>query len=490
MAFFNSRKRLETSTVVVDEAVPAPLAPATELGPAQPAPAQLAPAQLAQSSSAPLGAGLRLVSAPEPGLRLAPAPPPPEVEENRAEDLRGLPLGTILYRQGLLQQDVLEGALVSGMESGERLGEILIRQGLISQDDIGRALAAQHGIAFVPQEELALDREVAGLLPVADARELGAVPVRFDGEAVVAVTADPSAGQKDALEARLHRAVTEAVVSKGVFDGLLLELDQPYVPAAVVVPVEPAVDEPEHYHEPQEEVMEQVWTGGHAEEAAPEAWAVETPPQEEWNAPEPEPVQEPVHEPMAEPAQEPVVAYEQPAPQEWQQEWSHEEPVAAFAPVEPAPVVEDEVVRELTAQHDASVGRIGDLLSRIEEGASTYTDLRARLSGLSESLRTAEETVAARDHRLAELTGAYEAGERRIEELVSQVHDREEELRSVGARVEDLSGRLGSAEERLDDRERRLEELFRQVERRDSALAAFEAKLDSIAGHFAGEPHA
>jgi type II secretion system (T2SS) protein E len=445
MAFFNSRKRQGTATLVVEEPVSAGPAPAPE-------------AVSAQSSPAPLGGGLRLVSAPtpEPTLRLAPAPASPEIEEDRAEDLRGLPLGTILYRQGLLQQDVLENALLSGMESGERLGEILIRQGLISQDDIARALAAQRGLEFVPHEQLMLNREVAALLPVSDARELGAVPVRADGDTVFVVTADPTPGQKDALEARLHRPVSEAVVSKGAFDSLLQDIEYPHLVVADVVV--PADDVPEHDHESEEEVMDQVWTGGDVEETVPEAWAAEPVPQEEWQAP--------FAETVVEHAQEHVV-----------------EPVEH----EPAPVVADEVVRELSAQHEASVGRIGDLLSRIEEGASTFTDLRARLGGLSESLRVAEESVADRDRRLAELTGAYEAGERRIEELVAQVHEREEELRGVGARVEDMNGRLASAEERLDDRERRLEELFRQVERRDSALSAFEAKLDGIAAQFAGE---
>ena len=464
MAFFNSRKRLEKAAVAVQEAASASPAPVS----AQ----QHVLVQHSQSSPASLGAGLRLVAAAEPVLRLAPAPPELEVPEDRSEDLRGLPLGTILYRQGLLQQDVLEGALVSAMESGERLGELLIREGLVSQDDIARALAAQHGLSFLTRDEVGLDYEVAALLPAADARELGAVAVCADDAGVVVVTADPSAGQKDALEARLHRTVTEAVVSKGVYDELLVEVDQLDVPAA------DEDDAPEHHHEPQEEVMEQTWTGGNVEGIAHEAWAVETP-AEEWNEPAPE--------------RQPAPAFDRPAAAEWQHDEpvvTHEEPVAANEEPAPPPVVEDAVVRELAAQHDASVGRIGDLLNRIEEGASTFTDLRARLGGLSESLRAAEETVAERDRRLAELTGAYESGERRIEQLVAQVRDREEELRSVGSRVEDLSGRLASAEERLDDRERRLDELFQQVERRDSALSAFEAKLDAIAAQFTGAPQA
>src|SRR5205823_5173580 len=184
MALFNPRKRSNPGTVMVEEVVPAPSAPAPEP----------VPLQLAQPSPALRGGGLRLVSPTEAGLRLAtPVAPAPEIDESRADDVRGPPLGTILYRSGLLQQEVLEGA----------------------------------------------------------------------------------------LDSRLHRPVTEVVVSKSAFDALLLDLDQPRVAALapVLVLVESAVDDPEHYHEPQEETTEQVWADGHVEKVAPEAWAAETRPQ-------------------------------------------------------------------------------------------------------------------------------------------------------------------------------------------------------------------
>ena len=145
-------------------------------------------------------------------LRLAPAPTlEPEGQETRTDDLRGLPLGTILFRQGLVQQDELEEALVAGMESGERLGEILIRNGLVGQDDVARGLAAQKGLPFVPEEELVLDDEIAALLPPAEARELGAVAVCFEGDAVLVVTADPpvSGHAREAAPPSDHRGGCE-----------------------------------------------------------------------------------------------------------------------------------------------------------------------------------------------------------------------------------------------------------------------------------------
>ena len=498
MAFFNSRKRQASSPVALVEEIP-------------PTP-ELPPAQSSQFSSAPLGASLRLVSTAEPGLRLASAAPAaPGGEEPRVDELRGLPLGTILFRQGLVQQEDLEGALVSGMESGERLGEILIRRGLVSLDDIGRGLAAQQGLSFLQPDEVEVDGETVALLSAGEACELGAVPVRPEGETVLVVTADPSAAQREALEARLRRPVTQAVVSKKVFDGLLDDVEQPGRPADEHEPAwaEPAEAAIEHHDHIEEEPVDQTWNDAHVEEAAPEAWAAPTTAQEMWGELAPEVVHEPQPEPefsaevevptVVEAAAESAPAWEQHEEPAWtpeehapvheeaawtpkpQAEWTPEEHHIPFEAAE----VEHAEVSELDAQHDASVGRIGDLLARIEEGASTFNALRAQIGGLTESLRSAEETVSVRERRLQELTGAHEAGERRIEELLGQLHEREEELISVGGKLDDLSGRLVSAEQRLDDREQRLEELFRQVERRDNALSDFETKLNGIAARFA-----
>src|SRR3954452_8847859 len=436
MAFFNSRKRQASPPVALVEEIP----PTPELPPAQPS----------QFSSAPLGASLRLVSTAESGLRLASAAPAaPGGEEPRVDELRGLPLGTILFRQGLVQQEDLEGALVSGMESGERLGEILIRRGLVSLDDIGRGLAAQQGLSFLQPDEVEVDGETVALLSAGEACELGAVPVRAEGETVLVVTADPSAAQREALEARLRRPVTQAVVSKKVFDGLLDDVERPGRPADEG---DPAI---EHDHI-EEEPVDQICNDPHVEEAAPAAWAAPTTAQEMWGELAPEVVHEqpavevpgevegavdsaPAWQHYEEAAWTPEA--HQPVPEDavWtaepQAEWSGEpqaewtaEPQAErtpeehHAPFEHAEVEHAEVehaeVSELDAQHDASVGRIGDLLARIDDGASTFNALRAQIGGLTESLRSTEETISDRERRLEELTGAHEAGERRIEELL------------------------------------------------------------------------
>ena len=519
MALFSSRKRQD----------PPVLAAVGEAASALPA-----SAQPAQFSSAPLGASLRLVTTPSPEPSAPVAVTSPALPEGpRAEDLRGLPLGTILFRQGLVEQQDLEEALGAGMETGERLGEVLIRRDLVTQDDIGRGLAAQQGLAFLHESELALDAEIASLLPAEEARALGAVAVRNEGDTVLVVTPDPSARQRERLETRLERRVTEAVVSRGVFDRLVeaieggtaglhaftpvvvsSEPDEPVEdevfdlppaadtheiepPAAVAVlepaadeatdePTNDAADELELRHPPEEDQMDQVWTDVDASEAnepEAEAWTEPTTPEEIWGAA----------------SEDHVTETEQP---------EAESPAAPEAESSPEEAVDEQQVSFAAPssfdggdQIEASVGRIDELLARIHQGASTFVDLRSQIDGLSESLHTTEEVLAEREHRIGELVEAHESDQRRIEELVGQLGEREEELHGLSGRVEELTGRLGSAEERLDERERRLseldatlsermqhvDELSRQVERRDSALSAFEEKLHAIASQFSAQ---
>jgi len=554
MALFNSRKQS-------DSAQPSPAAtpsPAPDPTPTQPA----------QFSAAPLGAGLRLVSAPGATVTELPSPvAEPAHQEPRAEDLRGLPLGTILYRRGLVEQSDLEEALAAGMESGERLGEVLIRRALVSEEEIGRCLAAQQGLSFLNVGEFTVDPEAARLLPASEALELGALAVSMQDGVLLVVSPDPSAHQRGRLEAVLGHPVTEAVVSRAVFASLVEQVENGSVD---VVPLEGAPEpvlqqhdegwlvpqeDPDHAAEPSPLALEAVPTpeeefSSFAEAAAePDRPEPEEEPQmEAWTDIEEPETSEPAPAAWSQPAAE--AASEQPAPElgSWHGDDtgtahlepvadepfleepvaglpSWDEPAAETAPEEHHPFAEtfsaepepaatyDEPeqtavsegsvpdagrIDELGAHHEASVGRIDELLTRIHEGAATYNGLRAQIGELTESLKTTEEALADREQRLGALTEEHEAAQRRIDELVGELHQRDEALSGLGERLEDLTGRLGSAEQRLDEREQRLaeldaslvervrhvEELSAQVERRDHALSAFEEKLSAIATQF------
>src|SRR6478735_7356621 len=182
--------------------------------------------------------------------------------------------------------------------------------------------------------------EPGPLLSAGEACELGAVPVRPEGETVLVVTADPSAAQREALEARLRRPVTQAVVSKKVFDGLLDDVERPVLPADEHDPAwaEPAEAAIEHHDHIEEEPVDQTWNDAHVEEAAPESWAAPTTAQEMWGELAPEIVHEPQREPEPEFAAEvavPTVVEAEGTPA-WEQ---HEEP--AWTLEEHGPVHEE-----------------------------------------------------------------------------------------------------------------------------------------------------
>src|SRR5438093_8589362 len=59
------------------------------------------------------------------------------------------PLGTLIFRAGLLPAETIENALEEGVKTGRRLGEILIERSLLQEEDLTRLLAGQKGLPFV-----------------------------------------------------------------------------------------------------------------------------------------------------------------------------------------------------------------------------------------------------------------------------------------------------------------------------------------------------
>ena len=102
------------------------------------------------------------------------------------------PLGTLIFRAGLLPAETIESALEEGVKTGKRLGEILTERGLISEVDLARLLAGQKGLDFVTLREQIVDPSAAGLFTEEQAKLFRALPYGFeDGLPVVAI-ADPT----------------------------------------------------------------------------------------------------------------------------------------------------------------------------------------------------------------------------------------------------------------------------------------------------------
>src|ERR671922_2200192 len=89
----------------------------------------------------------------------APAIPPYSTAE-----MRSYPLGTLVYRAGLMPLETVNRALVEAQDSGRRLGEVLLEYGL-PERELTRLLAAQHGQEFVDLASHPIDPAVSRVLP-------------------------------------------------------------------------------------------------------------------------------------------------------------------------------------------------------------------------------------------------------------------------------------------------------------------------------------
>ncbi len=107
------------------------------------------------------------------------------------------PLGTLIYRAGLLSKEKLEDALVEGQKSGRRLGEILLQKGWIEEKDLARLLAGQKGLPFVSLRGRGFDEEIARLLPERVCRFHNAMAVEIEGDELLVAIADP--GNEEAV---------------------------------------------------------------------------------------------------------------------------------------------------------------------------------------------------------------------------------------------------------------------------------------------------
>ena len=194
--------------------------------------------------------------APEPVAAAAPAPAAAPAQSASSAPMIDVPLGTLIFRAGLLAEEQLEDALQEGMRTGKRLGEVLIERGWLQERDLGRLLAGQKGLPFV--EISARDAEPAALemLPEEKAKLQVALPLRHeDGQLVVAV-ADPS---NELMLENLRRALgSEPKLVVAPYADLVRAIGEAYagadaarppVPEAAVAP--PEAPQPEPQPEPQ-----------------------------------------------------------------------------------------------------------------------------------------------------------------------------------------------------------------------------------------------
>jgi len=118
------------------------------------------------------------------------------------------PLGTLIFRAGLLPAETIENALEEGVKTGRRLGEILIERGLLQEEDLTRLLAGQKGLPFVSLRAEQIDPEAISLLSEDQARLFSALPIRFEEGLPLVAVADPT---NDVLNRNIREALGQEV---------------------------------------------------------------------------------------------------------------------------------------------------------------------------------------------------------------------------------------------------------------------------------------
>jgi Type II secretion system (T2SS), protein E, N-terminal domain len=258
------------------------------------------------------------------------------------------PLGTLIFRAGLLPAETIENALEEGVKTGRRLGEILIERGLLQEEDLTRLLAGQKGLPFISLRDEPIDPEATKMLSEDQARLFSALPIGYEeGQPLVAV-ADPT---NDVLNRNIREALGQDVrfVVAGRTE-LNDVIGEAYSGALRTVAPEPQA-EPEP---PAEATSLRIDTSvppaeeeGPAQALEPEPLVEPEPVFEQEPLVEPEPALEPEPlvepepvfelEPFVEPEPQPAVAFEVPEP-EPAFEAPAFEAAAAYEP-EPEPVV-------------------------------------------------------------------------------------------------------------------------------------------------------
>ncbi len=80
-------------------------------------------------------------------------------------NLRDLPLGSLIVRDGIARPATVRDALVEAQETDRRLGEVMLAHGWIRERDLARLLAEQEKLEFVDLAKLDLDQTAVDYLP-------------------------------------------------------------------------------------------------------------------------------------------------------------------------------------------------------------------------------------------------------------------------------------------------------------------------------------
>jgi len=172
----------------------------------------------------------------------------PTVPPFSTAEMRSYPLGTLVYRSGLMPLETVNRALAEAAQSGRRLGEVLLDYGL-PERDLTRLLAAQHGQEFVDLTEFPVDPEIVHLLPRVVAEMYCALPLTRQGDCtLVAVPDADNASHLTRLREALHGPIRLVTAARSDIKDAIARAHEPQPMITQMALAErgtPAVVEPE-----------------------------------------------------------------------------------------------------------------------------------------------------------------------------------------------------------------------------------------------------
>ena len=107
-------------------------------------------------------------------------------------NLRDLPLGSLIVRDGIARAATVRDALVEAQETDRRLGEVMLDRGWIRARDLARLLAEQEKLEFVDLARIDLDERAVDCLPESVARRVQAIGFGFANSVLLVAVSDPT----------------------------------------------------------------------------------------------------------------------------------------------------------------------------------------------------------------------------------------------------------------------------------------------------------
>ncbi|MGH2731136.1 MAG: GspE/PulE family protein, partial [Actinomycetota bacterium] len=125
-------------------------------------------------------------------------------------------LDELLLARGLISEPQLEEARAQAEQRGLSLGRVLIRQGLVGEAALMSILAEQLGLEFIDLGEESIDQSAVSLVPEATARRHNCIPIGLDedGRLVVAMADPANVVAVDDIRALTQRDVRTVVATK------------------------------------------------------------------------------------------------------------------------------------------------------------------------------------------------------------------------------------------------------------------------------------